>query len=145
MREKLSLKAVWEISRIDRKTGKCLSKLIKKNLIVNSGLEIVAKLLNGVSSKYFTRIGIGTDSTTPGEGETTLRSLYDIQVGEAEYENFYKSSLSYTFTFGSSVVIKEAGEFNDDTVMLNRVVFDDQNCGADVDLHVKVTVTVDRA
>lgn len=145
MNEGITIKAYWLLERVSKKTGRVLSRIQKKNLIVNDGLEQVAKILNGVSTDVFTRIGIGTDSSAPAEGESQLRSVYDIKTASVAYAESYKAELEYTFTFLSDVVINEAGVFNTGAIMLNRVVFDDQNCGADVDFHIKVTITVGRA
>jgi hypothetical protein len=46
MKDKFKLKGIWELKTVDVITGKVLETETVENLIVNTGLERVAKLLN---------------------------------------------------------------------------------------------------
>lgn len=142
-------------------TGEAVIKRIKdnkvieitkvKNLVVNSGLEQVAKLLNGVSTTPFKYIAIGTDNTAAASGQTALQSEItraQAEDGGGSYEADYKAKLTKTFSFGSgeSYTITEAGVFDSATpsgsTMLDRVVFTGQTVDADTSLQLTVTITV---
>lgn len=128
-----------------RKTGEILSEGKKHNLIVDTGLIQVAKLINGYSATPFVKIAIGTDSTPPQISNISLASQEDIKDADVDYEIDNKTTFSATFTFVSGIVLKEAGVFVTDAgIMLNRVTFDDQNVGSGVDFHIKFTITVGR-
>lgn len=131
--------------RICKKTGKVLSRFSKHNLIVNSGLERIAKLLNGVSTAPFTKLAIGTDATAPTNTDTELGNQVDILTATLNYEVSNKATWEATFTFESGQTITEAGIFTADGVtMLDRLIFDTQNVGSDVDFHIKITIETKR-
>lgn len=140
----------WNIKTVDKLTGKILQEEDKCNLIVNDGLERVAKLLNGVSSTYFRAIAIGTGTTGATNGDTELETEYTRTLATLSYEANYKAKFSKTFEFGSGVAedITEAGIFDSDTAsgstMLARVTFSAKSVSADVDLIVTATITVSR-
>lgn len=132
------------------KQGNVLEKTELENLIVNSGKERVAKLLNGVSSTTFNSIAIGTGTTSPTTSDTSLETeITRAQAdGSGAYEADYKAVFEKTFSFGSgeSYNITEAGVFDNATAsgstMLDRFTFGAQAVDADTDLYIKVTITV---
>jgi hypothetical protein len=127
------------------KDGTILSRIEKHNLVVNTGLEQVAKLLNGVSTTVFRYITIGLDNTAPAEDQLDLVNSYMSALASCDYEATNKASWEHTFTFVSNVTIREAGVFTTGGgVMLDRLTFADQNCGSDIDLHIKITIEVAR-
>jgi hypothetical protein len=146
MKDQFQLKGVWNFKTVDRLTGKILQEETKENLIVNTGLERVAKLLNGVSSTYFRAIAVGTDATGAGVGNTTLGAEVTRSAASLTYEASYKAKFEYTFTFGGDYAITEAGLFDSATVsgsvMLNRTTFTAKNVSTTVDLIVTATITV---
>ena len=143
-KERLGVKGVWEITTFDVKTGETKEKEIKENMIVNTGLERLAKLINGVSTTYFDYIAVGSGNTTPAEGDTTLESELSRLQATTSYESDYKAVLERTFLFVSSQVIREAGAFSNDDVMLNRVTFSDKNVDENTGINIKFWITVSR-
>jgi len=144
------LKENWKIQTVDNLTGEIIQEEEKCNLIVNDGLERVAKLLNGVSATYFRAIAIGTGTTGATNSDTELETEYTRELATLSYEASYKAKFTKTFTFGSGVAedITEAGIFDSDTVsgssMLARTTFTAKAVGADVDLIVTAEITVSR-
>ena len=143
-REGLGVKGVWEIATFDVNTGEIKEKEVKENMIVNTGLERLAKLLNGVSTTYFDYIAIGSGNTEPTENDTALEDELSRLQADTSYESDYKSVLEKTFLFTSAQVIREAGCFSDDNIMLNRVTFSDKNVDENTGIHVKFWITVSR-
>jgi hypothetical protein len=145
MNDIFKMKGIWEFKTVDRLTGKILEIETVENLIVNTGLERVAKLLNGVSSTYFRAIGVGTGTTGALVGNTALETEVTRATATLSYEASYKAKFEYTFTFGGSYAITEAGIFDSATVsgsvMLNRTTFTAKNVSTVIDLVVTVTVT----
>lgn len=145
-----TLKENWKIQTVDNLTGEVLQEEEKCNLIVNDGLEIISKLINGVGSTYFRAIGIGTGTTSPTNTDTTLETEYTRALATLSYEASYKAKFLKTFTFGSGVAedITEAGVFDSDTVsgssMLARVTFSAKSVSSDVDLIITCLITVAR-
>jgi len=135
------------------KNGKVIDKAESSNLIVNDGLERVAKLINGVSSTDFSYIGIGTGSTSPTNSDTALEAEITKEQADdtgGSYEADYKAIFEKTFTFGSgeSYAITEAGVFDGSgsaSTMLDRFTFSAKNVDSDTDLYVKITITVARS
>ena len=153
MKESLTLKGDVIIER-RTKEGKVIDREELKNLIVNVGKTLVAKLLTqGVGGTAFGYIAIGEsgsgDSVAVGDialvSEVT-RALADNSGGA--YEANYKAIWEKTFTFGSgeSYSIKEAGISDSATesgqTLLDRFVFAEKLVDSDTDLYCKVTVTI---
>lgn len=146
MNEQFKLKGVWNFKTVDVKTGKILQEETKENTIVNTGLERVAKLLNGVSSTYFRAIAVGTGTTGAASGDTALETEVTRATATLTYEASYKAKFKYTFSFGGDYAITEAGLFDSATasgsVMLNRTTFTAKNVSSTIQLIVTATITV---
>ena len=138
---------------LKEKDGKILKKIEISNTVVNSGLERIAKLLNGVSSTNFSYIGIGEGTTAVTNSDTALETEVEREQADSggTYEADYKAIFEKTFTFssGDSYAITEAGIFDQasasGSTMLDRFTFSALNVGASTDLYVKITVTVARS
>lgn len=136
-----------ELITSDHNTGEVIEKSEIHNIIVNNGLERIAKLLNGESVVPFTQIAIGTDDTEETATDTALVAEVAKETATVSYEASYKAKWSYKFVFGSgeSYTIHEVGVFAG-TTMLNRAIAPEgKYVDADTDLTVNVTVTVGRA
>jgi len=146
MNENFKLKGIWELSRVNKETGEILDTEVIKNIIVNTGKERVAKLINGDSSTYFRAIGVGTGVTGEAVGNIALVTEVTRATATLSYEASYKAKFVYTFTFGGDYAITEAGIFDSATVsgstMLNRTTFTAKNVSTVIDLIVTVTITV---
>jgi hypothetical protein len=146
MNDKFKLIGTWELSRVNKDTGEVLDTEVIHNIIVNTGKEQIAKLLNGVSSTYMRAIAVGTGTTGALVGDTTLETEVTRAVATLSYEANYKAKFVYTFTFGSNYAITEAGIFDSATVsgsvMLNRTTFSAKNVSATVQLIATVKIEV---
>lgn len=140
----------WEIKRVNHFTGEVLEVERKTNLIVNKGLEIMAKRVGANTSDPFDTIAIGTGTTGAANGDTTLETEYTRAAATtSEYEASYKWIYEKTFTFGSGVSedITEAGILNDSVSggdLLARTTFSAKSISAEIDLVVSATITVAR-
>ena len=139
----------WEILLVDN-NGKVLEKEVVSNTIVNSGLERLAKLQNGISSTYFRALAIGTGSTAVTNSDTALDNEYSRALATLSYESDYKTKYTHTWTFGTGVDenITEAGIFDSTTetgsVMLARVTFTAKHVTAGKQLIVTALITASR-
>jgi len=87
--------------------------------LVNKGLELKAKLLNGVSTAPFTYIALGSGTTAEANDQTALVTEITTNGGAraaatCEYEADYKAKWTKTFSFTGSLSVNEVGIFNDD-------------------------------
>lgn len=131
-----------DMMAIDRRTRDIKDRRTFKNLITNKGLEIMAKLLNGVTTTAFSAIAIGTDNTTANAGDTTLTSEVQRGLADLVYEADYKARFTLEFTFPSGMTIYECGIFDDITTggnMLNHAIADP---GIAVDEDTNLTVDI---
>jgi hypothetical protein len=148
---KIQFKENIELALVDNATGEIIEKEVVSNTVVNTGLEALAKLINGVSTDNFTVIAIGTGSTAVSNGDTALETEVTRASATCTYEADYKAKYQKTFTFGSGEAydITELGIFDSVTasgsVMLNRVVFSAKSVNSDISLVVTGTITVARA
>jgi len=119
------------------KLGNIISKEEGHNLVVNTGLQFIAKLINGVSVLPFKFMAVGTDSTGEDPAQTTLiaevttPSNMDRIEGTCTYviSNIAKISAQFTNNSGSPITLKEAGLFNTAVTggqMISRKIFGDK-------------------
>ena len=138
----------WKVERVNRETGEILDSQEFCNLIVNNGLERVAKLINGESSTYFRALAVGTGVVAADNADSALGTEVTRSAATLSYEASYKSKFVHTFTFGGSYNITEAGIFDSATVsgstMLARTVFAAKAVSTVIDLIVTATITVAR-
>jgi len=136
-----------ELITTDIVTGEVKDRSEIKNLIVNTGLERMAKLMNGISSTYFNCIAIGTDDTPVNGADTELGAEVDREVATLTYEGSYQAKFAKVFTFGSGIeyTIKEVGIFDNITasgsIMFNRALDTGKIVDADTSLTINVTIT----
>ena len=140
-----------ELALVDSTTGEVLEKEVISNTVVNSGLEIIAKLINGVVTDPFDVLAIGTGTTAPSISDTALETEVARAVATVSYEADYKAKYQKTFSFGSGEAydITELGIFDSATAsgsnMLNRVVFSAKSVDSQISLVVTGTITVARS
>lgn len=147
MKDGLKLKGDVVIETRDHMTGEVLSREEKHNLIVSAGLVQVAKLLGGVSASAFVGMAVGTGTTAPASGNTTLETERKRMASTNSYLATNKAVFTATFDFasGETWAITEAGIFTNATSggeMLDRFTFSAKNVDWDIDLVVTVTITV---
>jgi hypothetical protein len=85
--------------------------------ITNKGLEIKAKLLNGVASTPFTYVALGSGTTDEANDQTALVTEITTNGGAraaatCEYEADYKAKWTKTFNFTGSLSVNEVGIFD---------------------------------
>lgn len=144
---KLKVNAI--IKSIDNFTGEITKESQVHNLIVDTGLERVARVIGNLSTG-FEYIAIGTNNTAPANGNTALNTEVLRALSTVSYVASYKVKYDYTFTVGTGVThnIVEAGIFNQLTpsgsVMLNRLIFDTHVLDISNSLQITITITVAR-
>lgn len=85
--------------------------------ITNTGLEFMAKLINGVASNEFTYIALGTDPTAENSADTAL-GAENTTNGSARkqatctYISPGTASWNALFSFTGSVTVREIGIFD---------------------------------
>jgi len=131
-----------------RQNGKVIDKWEVNNIIVNDGKERVAKLIGALSSTGFQYIGIGEGATGATVNDSELETEQKRTLATIAYEASNKVIFEKTFSFasGESFAITEAGLFDSLTasgsIMLDRLVFSAKNVDSEIDLYVKITITV---
>ena len=121
--------------------------------LVNKGLEMKAKLLNGVSESPFKWIALGSGTTAEANDQEALVTEITTNGGAraaatCTYEADYKAKWEKTFEFTGTLSVNEVGVFNDDTSgdMLMRHKFDATKSVNDGDsLQIIVKQTESRA
>lgn len=146
MFDRLKPRSYFTLIKYD-KNGKILWEERINNLVVNQGLEYVAKLFNGVSTDPFKYIAIGTDSTSEAVGQTALVAEYERVLADVVYESDYKAKLTATYVFTGSVTIKEAGVFDDASAghMYARKTFADKSFTSGESLGIIWTIEFSRS
>ncbi len=125
--------------------GQVKTDEIFKNLVVNVGKDFVASRMVAASATVMSHMGIGSDTTAPAAGDTTLGS----QLGRVTLASASATGavVTYTASFPAGTgtgAVTEAGIFNAGTAgtMLCRTVFSVVNKGANDSMSVTWTVTV---
>lgn len=138
------------LESIDKKTGRVIKRIETHNMIVNTGLERIAKLLGGVDAVGdFSHIAVGTDDTAVQNTDTTLGTEVERESATISYEANYKCKFQKVFSVGTGVshAVKEVGIFDSATptgsVMWARVNADN-TLDFDTDLSVTMTYTMAR-
>ena len=115
------------------------------NLVVTAGKAFIASRMTGASAGVMSHMAIGTGSTAPAAGNTSLGS----EVGRVALTSSTPSgaSIPYIASFGAGVgtgSIAEAGLFNASSsgTMLCRTVFGVITKGANDVLGITWTVTI---
>ncbi len=134
-RDQLDIKGRLSIRVID-KGGNTIAENTVDNMIVNSGRALVANLFAGQGgAKAVSHIAIGTDGAPTVAGQAalhkeTLRKPIGNIVVESTADDRVRVLLSMDLEAdepplgaGESTAIQEAGIFNSENVMYNRVFF----------------------
>jgi len=116
-----------------------------KNLVVNVGKDFVASRMVAASATVMSDMAIGSGTTAPAAGDTTLQSeLGRVTLASASATG---AVVTYTASFPAGTgtgAVTEAGIFNAAVAgtMLCRTVFSVVNKGANDSMSVTWTVTV---
>ncbi len=106
------------------KNGELVQKI--NNLVVLAGRTFAAIRMVGTSESVMSHMAVGSDSTSPASGDTTLGT----ELGRVALSDTTRTdntmSFSATFPAGTGTgTLREAGVFNDNTTgyMLARTTF----------------------
>lgn len=123
-------------------TGEVVERL-EKNLVVSVGKAFIASRMASNTDPVMTTMAVGTGSTAPAAGNTTLEaSLVSVSLAVAGGTPSGNTVL-YTATFGPGIgtgALVEAGIFG--SVMLSRTTFTVINKGANDEMIINWTLTV---
>lgn len=118
----------------------------KKNLIVDTGFQLIADCLGNSGSRpnVISHIGVGTGTTAAAAGQTALITQVTRVAGTYSYNT---KVITFTADFAAGTgtgALTEAGVFNAVSagIMLNRVVFPVINKGALDTMSVTFTFTL---
>jgi hypothetical protein len=133
-----------DIMTIDKKTRKILSRKQASNLLTESGLEKITKLLmHGFTDASYSILAIGTDNTSANASDIELGSEYTRENAVMEYREDYMAAFTYEFSFTENVTIWEVGILDSYNNMLNHYVSDEGAVVSDsVTLSVEIVITV---
>lgn len=99
------------------------------NTIIQSGIQLMVKIMNGNTTGSFKWMGIGTGSTAPSSTQTALVDQISIEettntVGTTAFSDD-TAIFQGTFTFTTTYTLREAGLFSSSAsgVMLARRLF----------------------
>jgi len=131
----------------DSKTGEVKVDRLEKNLVVTVGKNWIASRMQGTASNVMGYMAVGTDSTAPAVGNTTLgaevaRVATTVSGGTAS-----TNTVTYVATFPAGTgtgALTEAGILNASTsgTMLSRTTYSVINKGSGDEMTVTWVVTV---
>lgn len=101
--KELAFKPRGIFKMIVRKAGVIIEVYEDKNLIVNNAKKLMAHLLGGdTNGMSITKIGFGTNGTTPLPDDTSLRNPFVKPVKKISYPGFITDELNIAPLFGLS-------------------------------------------
>lgn len=117
----------------------------EKNLVVDTGLNVIAERLAGTSKNAVSHVAIGTGTTAAAAGDLTLETQKSIRVAASSIV-VTAGAIVITATFPGTTyagAITEAGLFNAATLgqMISRVVFAAYNLDSSDALTITWTLT----
>jgi hypothetical protein len=113
-----------KIFLVNAATGKRTLHLEKKNLIVNTGKTVMARLLGGDAAyknlEHITKIGFGTDNTAADSSQTALLAEEFEKAATVDYPAFNQARFTTTMEAaeGGSFTYREIGLKSDATEKL---------------------------
>jgi len=145
--ENFPIKGDLRIVIKDALTGEVKVDRLEKNLVVTNGKTWIASRMAGTASAVMGWIAVGTDSTSPAVGNTTLgaevaRVSTTVSGGTAS-----TNTVTYVATFPAGTgtgALTEAGIFNASTsgTMLSRTTYSVINKGSGDEMTITWVVTV---
>ena len=129
-------------------TGKIKEEQLVKNLVVDDGLDfIAARFADAGIPDAMSHMEVGTDSTTPAAGDSTLGTAIAGSRVSLTSTTVTNNAVEYIGDFPAGTgtgAIVEAGIFNAASAgtLLCRTVFSVVNKGSDDTLKITWTVTV---
>jgi len=129
----------------DSKTGEVKVDRLEKNLVVTAGKEWIASRMVGTAANTMGYMAVGTDSTSPAAGNTTLGA--EVARVAVTSQTASTNTVTYVATFGAGTgtgALTEAGLFNANTAgtMLSRTTYSVINKGSGDEMTVTWVITV---
>ena len=125
--------------------GNIIDEREETNLVVDVGKNFIASRMIGTTDNIMSHMSIGTGTTSPAGGDTTL----EAEVGRVALTSNVRTAnaIAYVATFPAGTgtgAITEAGILNNSTggILLCRTTFSVINKGAADTLGITWTVTV---
>ncbi len=145
----MKLKGMVEVWSLN-KEGNVKKYLRRNNTILNVGKEAIFKYANDAfNRRKISRIGIGTDNTSPDSSQTGLLNEVRCELGTVSVEGDFVIKIEHTFiNWTTPSNICEAGIRLCDAYncgskeYLNRVTFDPVTCDENNNIKIKFTLTV---
>jgi len=137
----------WAILKY--KDGRKEKLFLGSNLITDSGENLLAKRIGGITADPIGFIAIGTGSASPAETDTGLVTEVGRKGMDSGFPSVSGSSITFQSTWtttepaGQPYTLRELGLFNAAAggIMLNRIVFDPVSKTSEIELIVIVKIT----
>ena len=143
--ETINMRGDVVIETFDQITGAVKERREIKNLVVTVGKNFIASRMVGTSAAVMSHMAIGSSSTAPAAGDTTLGTELGRVALSALSASGAVVTHAATFPAGTGTgAVVEAGIFNASSAgtMQCRTVFPVVNKGADDAMQITWTVTV---
>lgn len=145
--ETISVKGDLRIVIKDTQTGEIKLDREEKNLVVTVGKNFIASRMAGTAATVMGYIGVGTGSTSPAAGDTTLVTEVARQATTVSGGTASTNTVTYVSTFAAGTgtgALQEAGIFNASSAgtMLSRTTYSVVNKGAADEMTITWTITV---
>lgn len=144
-KENFPIKGDLHIVIKDALTGEVKVDRLEKNLVVTVGKDWIASRMVGTAANTMGYMAVGTDSTSPAAGNTTLGAeVARVAVTSATAST---NTVTYVATFGAGTgtgALTEAGLFNANSsgTMLSRTTYSVINKGSGDEMTITWVVTV---
>lgn len=144
-KENFPIKGDLHIVIKDALTGEVKVDRLEKNLVVTVGKDWIASRMVGTAANVMGYMAVGTDSTSPAAGDTTLGAeVARVAVTSATAST---NTVTYVATFGAGTgtgALTEAGLFNANSAgtMLSRTTYSVINKGSGDEMTITWVVTV---
>ena len=144
-KENFPIKGDLHIVIKDALTGEVKIDRLEKNLVVTVGKDWIASRMVGTAANTMGYMAVGTDSTAPAAGNTTLGA--EVARVAVTSQTASTNTVTYVATFGAGTgtgALTEAGLFNANTAgtMLSRTTYSVINKGSGDEMTVTWVITV---
>lgn len=144
-KENFPIKGDLHILIKDALTGEVKVDRLEKNLVVTVGKEWIASRMVGTAANTMGYMAVGTDSTAPAAGNTTLGA--EVARVAVTSQTASTNTVTYIATFGAGTgtgALTEAGLFNANTsgTMLSRTTYSVINKGSGDEMTITWVITV---
>lgn len=144
-KENFPIKGDLHIVIKDALTGEVKVDRLEKNLVVTVGKDWIASRMVGTAANTMGYMAVGTDSTAPAAGNTTLGA--EVARVAVTSQTASTNTVTYVATFGAGTgtgALTEAGLFNANTAgtMLSRTTYSVINKGSGDEMTITWVITV---